>query len=93
MIVPPAIDLTVHGPFDVASATYQLRSLGRNALWTGLMCLVLSTGAHFLATIEGQLGPFALSACVLSAASVPFIVGRFRELYLPIVSPQRYKSR
>lgn len=74
----------------VSDATYELRQLGRNALWAGLICLVLSTGMHFLATIEGLLGPFALSACALSAVSVPFVVARFRELYLPIVSPKRY---
>ena len=43
-----------------------------------------------LATIAGLLGPFALSVCVRSASTVPFIVVRFRDLYLPIVSPKRY---
>ena len=71
-----------------------MRQLGRNALWTSLCCLVLSTGVHFLATVvDGPLAGFALAACTASAGSVPFVVGKFREVYLPLVSPSKYQSK
>lgn len=85
-------DLDLYATMDsVSEETYELRKQGRNALWVGLCCLVSSTGVNFLATVEeGPLAAIALVACTASACSVPFIVARFRSVYLPIVSPKRY---
>ena len=85
-------DLDLYATMDsVSEETYELRKQGRNALWVGLCCLVSSTGVNFVATVEaGPLAAIALVACTASACSVPFIVARFRSVYLPIVSPKRY---